>query len=135
VALLSEDIIGSPQTADKILVMSSKSETAVLDRDVAMARVGGDVELLKEIAALFLEEYPRVVSELHKALEAGDAKAVERSAHGLKGSVANFGARSVVDAAFELEQMGRTQKLAEVAQVLNSLELALAALHTELTSI
>jgi len=115
--------------------MSSYSNSAVLDRTIALARVGGDVELLKEIAELFLEEYPRVVNDLHKALEAGDSTAVERAAHGLKGSVANFGARAVEDAAFELEQLGRAQKLAEVSQVLNSLELALAALHGELVSI
>ncbi len=115
--------------------MSTDSGNAVLDRTVAMARVGGDVELLKEIAVLFLEEYPRVLVDLHKAVEAGDAKAVERNAHGLKGSVANFGARAVVDAAFELEQLGHAQKLAKVPQVLSSLEVALAALHTELTAI
>jgi len=115
--------------------MSGNSETAALDRTTALARVGGDIELLKEIATLFLQEYPRVLSDLHKAVEAGDAQGVERSAHGLKGSVANFGARAVVDAAFELEKLGRAQKLAEVSQVLSSLELALAALHNELVSI
>jgi two-component system sensor histidine kinase/response regulator len=115
--------------------MSADSQTVILDRTVALARVGGDIELLKEIAELFLEEYPQVVSDLHKALEAGDSKAVERTAHGLKGSVANFGARAVVDAALELERLGRAQKLAEVSHVLSSLELALAALHGELAAI
>jgi HPt (histidine-containing phosphotransfer) domain-containing protein len=115
--------------------MAGKLEIAVLDRTVALARVGGDVELLKEIATLFLDEYPRVLTDLHEALEAGDSKKVERAAHGLKGSVSNFGARAVEDAAFELEQLGRAQKLAEVSQVLITLELALAALHGELASI
>jgi HPt (histidine-containing phosphotransfer) domain-containing protein len=115
--------------------MSGQSETAVMDRTVAMARVGGDAELLKEIAGLFLEEYPRMLNDLHKALEAGDSQGVERTAHGLKGSVANFGARVVVDAAFELEQLGRAQKLAEVPQVLTTLELSLAALRGELISL
>jgi HPt (histidine-containing phosphotransfer) domain-containing protein len=115
--------------------MSAHSGKALLDRTVAMARVGGDVELLKEIAVLFLEEYPRVLVDLHNAVEAGDAKSVERTAHGLKGSVANFGASAVVDAAFELEQLGRAQKLDDVSSALTALELSLAALHVELASI
>jgi two-component system, sensor histidine kinase and response regulator len=115
--------------------MSVHSGSEVLDRTVALARVGGDEELLKEIAELFLEEYPRALSEIHQALDAGDSKALERSAHGLKGAVANFGARAVVDAAFELEQLGRAQELGPATEALLHLEQALAALHEELAAV
>jgi HPt (histidine-containing phosphotransfer) domain-containing protein len=108
---------------------------AAIDREVALARVGGDAELLQEIAGLFLEEYPKLLAELHEAAAKGDAKGVERTAHGLKGSVSNFGAQAAVDAAFELEILGRTQRLEEVAHVLQTLELALAALRPELESL
>jgi two-component system, sensor histidine kinase and response regulator len=108
---------------------------SVFDRAVALSRVGGDAELLKEIAILFLDDYPKSLSELRQAIEAGDAKRIERSAHGLKGSVSNFGARPAVEAAMRLETMGRAQKLVEVDQVLHSLELALAALRPELESL
>ena len=107
----------------------------VLDRELAMTRVGGDAELLKEIAILFLDDYPSALSDLHHALDRGDARAVERTAHGLKGSVANFGASTAVEAARSIENLGRAQKLAEVAQVLGTLELALAALRPELESL
>lgn len=107
----------------------------VLDRELAMTRVGGDAELLKEIAILFLDDYPSALSDLHQALDRGDARAVERTAHGLKGSVANFGASTAVEAARSIENLGRSQKLAEAAQVLNTLELALAALRPELESL
>lgn len=108
---------------------------AVFDRALALSRVGGDVELLKEIAVLFLNDYPKSLSELHQAVESGDARMLERTAHGLKGSVSNFGARPVVDAALQLETMGRAQKLVEVEQVLHTLELALAVLRPELESL
>lgn len=108
---------------------------AVFDRAVALSRVGGDADLLKEIAVLFLDDYPKSLTELHAAVEAGDAKRLERTAHGLKGSVSNFGARPAVDAAFQLETMGRMQKLAEVEHVLHTLELALGALRSELESL
>jgi HPt (histidine-containing phosphotransfer) domain-containing protein len=107
----------------------------VFDKAVALSRVGGDLELLKEIAVLFLEDYPKSLSELRAAIEAGDAKGVERTAHGLKGSVSNFGAEPAVNAALQLETMGRARQLVEVEQVLHSLELALAALRPELESL
>jgi len=108
---------------------------SVFDKEVALSRVGGDEELLKEIAILFLDDYPKSLSELHAAIETGDAKRLERSAHGLKGSVSNFGARPAVDAALQLEIMGRGQQMDEVEQVLHALELSLAALRPELESL
>src|SRR5450755_3016841 len=105
------------------------------DKAVALSRVGGDIELLKEIAILFLEDYPRSLTDLREAVDARDAKGVERAAHGLKGSVSNFGAQPAVDAALKLETMGRAQQLVEVEQVLRTLELALAALRPELESL
>jgi two-component system sensor histidine kinase/response regulator len=116
------------------MVQTDTSE-AVFDKAVALSRVGGDAELLKEIAILFLGDYPKSLSELREAIDTGDAKRVERSAHELKGSVSNFGARPAVDAAMRLETMGRSQQLIEVEQVLHTLELALAALRPELESL
>jgi two-component system sensor histidine kinase/response regulator len=109
--------------------------TTALDRPLALSRVGGDTELLKEIAQLFIDEYPRVLGELREAIAHRDAKAIERTAHGLKGSVANFGASAAVEAACRLETMGREQQLAEVSHVIHTLELALAALRPELESL
>lgn len=115
--------------------MNQSSTGTPIDRDTALSRVGGDIDLLREIAKLFLEEYPKVLANLREAASQGDAKGVERTAHGLKGSVATFGASDAVNAALKLEQMGRTQQLQEVAQVLATLELALAALRPELEAL
>jgi HPt (histidine-containing phosphotransfer) domain-containing protein len=115
--------------------MSEQLQEQVLDRATALARVGGDIDLLKEIAALFLDEYPQALVDIHAALATGDAFKLERSAHGLKGSVANFGAPAAVDAAFQLEQFGRAHKLDQAPPALAVLERTLACLHTELSSI
>lgn len=97
--------------------------------------MGGDIDLLKEIAQLFIEDYPKVLEELHQAVESGDAQAVERTAHGLKGSVSTFGARAAMEAARTLENLGRARQLEELRQVLTTLELALAALRPELEAL
>jgi two-component system sensor histidine kinase/response regulator len=106
-----------------------------LDRDLALARVGGDLDLLKEIATLFVEDYPKVLLELHQAVESGDAQAVERTAHGLKGSVSTFGARAAMEAARTLESLGRARELSDLHTVLHTLEHALADLRPELESL
>ena len=106
-----------------------------LDREVALMRVGGDVELLREIANLFLENYDAWLGEIKSAAARGDALAIEHSAHGLKGSVANFGAQAAVDAALELEQFGRSRDLSQVPSSLAALESALAHLRPELESL
>jgi HPt (histidine-containing phosphotransfer) domain-containing protein len=107
----------------------------MLDHEVAMSRVGGDAELLKELADLFLEEYPRLIAELREAHQQGDAKGVESAAHGLKGSIANFGAQPAVDAALQIEQLGRSGNLNAVGQVLQTLDLTLLALHGDLAAL
>jgi len=105
------------------------------DRELALSRVGGDEELLKEIAALFLEDYPRTLEEISLAIQQRDSHAIERSAHGLKGSVANFGAAQAVKAASAIENMGRNAQIEEAAMALKALELALAALHLQLEAL
>ena len=115
--------------------MSGQIQEQLLDRANALARVGGDLDLLREIAALFLDEYPRELDEIRTALASGDAHTLERSAHGLKGAVANFGARAAVDAAFQLEQLGKAGKLDQVPVFLAELERALACLHAELSAL
>lgn len=107
----------------------------VLDREVALSRVGGDAELLKEIAVLFLGEYPKMLDELRAAAGRGDANQLERTAHSLKGSVSNFGAGAVVEAARKLEAMGRARQIEEAAPLIGALESALTALARELQAL
>jgi len=106
-----------------------------LDRQLALSRVGGDLELLREIAVLFLDECPRALLEIHQAVAGEDAVKLENAAHSLKGSVANFGASTAVEAAFRLEQMGRARQLAEAPEVLRALEQALAIVCAELNAL
>lgn len=108
---------------------------ASLDHEVALARVGGDPELLKEIAVLFLENYQIWLAELREAAAKGDPDAVQRTAHGLKGSVANFGARDAVEASLKIENLCRNHDLTGLPESLASLEAALETLRGDLESL
>ena len=68
---------------------------------------GGDPVFLAEIAQLFSREKPPLLAELSTAAAAGDAAALARAAHTLKGSAANLGATRMQETATELELLGR----------------------------
>jgi HPt (histidine-containing phosphotransfer) domain-containing protein len=107
----------------------------VIDRNEALERVGGDEELLKEIALLFLAEYPKDMAAMRRAIDAGSAKDLERSAHSLKGAVANFGAHHTRDAALRLELIGRNGDLAEAEAGYQALSESLSNLRPFLQAI
>jgi two-component system, sensor histidine kinase and response regulator len=93
------------------------SRTPVIDRAAALARVEGDAVLLSELAELFLVNSPMLIEDMRRAVERKDKRDLERAAHTLKGSVSNFDAGEVCEAALKLEQaaIGGDFSLAENA--------------------
>ena len=108
------------------------SQLARLNFAVALERLGGDEELLREVARLFLDEYPALMVGIREAVAARDADALQRAAHSLKGSVSNFGADAAYNAALVLEMMGRTRDLAQAERGLAELDEALQYIHPAL---
>ena len=102
------------------------------DRPAALARVGDDLELLQEIARLFLDDTPNMMSHIEQAIAARDADALGRSAHTLKGCVSNFGAAEVYEAALNLEKLGRNGDLDNARDGLDRLRRSLENLRPEL---
>ena len=106
-----------------------------LDESLALSRVGGDIDLLKEVIELFLDDYPSTFGKIKSAVAASDASALEHQAHTLKGSVSTFGANRAFEAAFALEKQGRSGDLRGAHEGLLELEQALEALRPELESL
>ena len=101
-----------PQTA-AALPPDSPAVEEVFDQAEALSGVEGDMELLLEIAGIFLESYARDLAEIRQAVDAAAAEALARAAHTLKGAIGNFGLKSAYRAAAKLERLGREGKLAE----------------------
>jgi HPt (histidine-containing phosphotransfer) domain-containing protein len=101
------------------------TDRIAFDRDQALGRVGGDLDLLKEIAQLFLDETSAMLGAIDQAIAARDAKALERSAHTLKGCVANFDTGTCFNAALALEKAGRNQEFGEATECYRNLTRAL----------
>ena len=92
------------------------------DPAAALRHVGGDRELLAELAAAFRDESRSLLAELHEALEEHDAARLRGAAHTLKGAAGVFGANSVAETAKQLEMTGRAGDLAPAADLLASLK-------------
>ncbi len=75
----------------------------VFDRKAALTRVGGDEELLRELTAVFLADAAGWRNEAHAAAARGDAEALRRAAHTIKGAVSYFGADEAFAAAARVE--------------------------------
>jgi len=113
----------------------ARSGPDAMDRNAARERLEGDSELLAEMAGLFLDECPRLLSEIRSAVARQDGGALERAADSLKGSVANFAATSAMEAASILAQMGRLGRLQNAPQACAALEAEIEGLKEALADI
>lgn len=113
---------------------SSLTSRPMFDRTRALERTGGDTDLLRELAEVFLEECPRWMAEIDEAVTAGDARKLQRAAHSLKGGVDSFGARGAFEAAFALEKMARANELGSLAEAQFALRAQIERLIPELVA-
>jgi two-component system, sensor histidine kinase and response regulator len=102
------------------------------DKVEALERLGGDEELLRELCQIFLNESPKLLNELRRAIGEADSLGVMRAAHGLKGELGYLGAAKATQAARELEDMGHDKNLSRAAEVFAVLDQAFTALHLAL---
>jgi two-component system sensor histidine kinase/response regulator len=100
---------------------TAEATSDVLDKAAALARAGEDQELLRELAELFLYECPRIMTDIHAAIGAGDAFRLKCAAHSLKGSIDNFAAPAAHEAASRLENLGRNGNLAGAQEAWSAL--------------
>jgi PAS domain S-box-containing protein len=108
------------------------SSAETFERNEILARLDGNVSLLAEAADIFLQCCPAYVGNIRTAVAEGNAGNLEFAAHAMKSSVCNFGARSVVESAQQLETMGRENNLGRAGEVLQELEKQIGLLNPSL---
>ena len=97
------------------------AEVPPLDWDGALRNLDGDEVLLRELAAMFLAEYPKLIVAIDEAHASGNAAELRRAAHTLKGSAEVIGASQVGMAAQRLADLGREATLAPVPEARHTL--------------
>jgi HPt (histidine-containing phosphotransfer) domain-containing protein len=94
----------------------------MFDKVELLSRVEGDRELLSEIVREFLQDYPRLLALARDAIAAADGDVLARAAHTLKGSAANFAAKSVTEAVVDLETIACRRDLSGAEEAYSALE-------------
>lgn len=108
---------------------------SVIDREKLMERVGQSPELLVELIQLFLELGPTMLAEIKTSIENSSANDLHIAAHTLKGSVGNFAADDVFQAALVLETIGRNNNFSGVQESYAVLEREMSRLTDELMAL
>jgi CheY-like chemotaxis protein len=122
----------SPPNSAKVSVSEADQADGAIDHAALLAGVDGNRRVLRELVRLFLADCPRRLAEIKEAIRRGDAGALGRAAHTLKGSVGNFAAKNAFAAAQRLEIMSRDIDLDNVGKACVTLESELALLSEDL---
>lgn len=93
---------------------------------------GGSKKLQRSLIRTFLEDAPKTLSLIRRAIAKKDARKLSSAAHALKGSISIFGAAKAVAIARSLEAMGCCGHLFNAGPKFRALESEFARLKLEL---
>ena len=117
------------------MVRSTSPDDENLNRALILEQLDGSQELLTEIIQLFSGEAPQLINAMRNALQQGDMRELERSAHSLKGAASNFLAYGTVSAASNLENDAKNGDSESARASLATLEVAVERLLPELANL
>jgi HPt (histidine-containing phosphotransfer) domain-containing protein len=104
---------------------------AGIDLHAALRRLGGDADLLRELAAIFVQDAAGLLDQATSALERADSAAAAHAAHSLKGLASNFSA-AAADAAHAAEDALRNNDLAASRRAVKTLRTFIERLVAQL---
>ena len=105
------------------------------DERELLERIDNDWEFLSETVQMLGEDGPTLMEEIRSAVQRGDAPAVGRAAHTLKGMISNFCAPQAQASAFDVERIGKSGDLSAAHAAVGSLQKDLDGLVTDLTAL
>lgn len=97
-----------------------------------MERVDNDVGFLAETVEMLTSDGRSLMADIGAAAAAGDAGAVGRAAHSLKGMISNFCAPAAHAAALEVERLGKSGDVSGAGSAIQTLSSRLDDLIAEL---
>jgi len=96
---------------------------------------GGNQKLQRTLVKSFLQDAPKTLSLIRRAIAKKNAQKLASAAHALKGSISIFGAAKAVAIARELEAMGRSGHLFDAGPQFRALESEFQRIKPELQAI
>ncbi len=118
---LSQTIIPGPDNKTNRGREKTEEYRVAFDKEEALKLNGDDDEFLRELAEIFINDFPDYLSNVKKAIDDRNNEALEESAHKLKGVVVCFGKNASADTAFKLEMMGKENRVNGVQEIYDTL--------------
>jgi len=109
----------------------AKSYADVLPVNVegALYRFDGDRDFMAAMLKEYRDHLPARLTEIHAAVQDGDAGRLGRLAHNLKGISLNFSADPIADLALKLEELGRAEDLTNAPALIAQLDVEVRRLE------
>lgn len=108
-------------------------EPYVLNRHLILERLGGDEEIFTVMIDMYLQDVDNYCNNLENLLQAGDAVALQREAHTVKGLLATFADEPGAQAAYRLELQVKQGPLDGLAAPIAALQARLREVGAVLT--
>lgn len=102
------------------------------DKQATLKNLNYDETILRKIIDVFLEQYPLQLAQITNAINKRDAKALQRSAHGLKGSIDHFWTREIHTLVLQLEKRGRSRDFSDIENLFHRLQRLMVRLAEQL---
>ena len=105
------------------------SSEIIFDRDGVLDRLMGGEALAAKVMTVFINTFPSMMEELHRAIDAGDTVGAQRQAHSIKGAASNMGGNRIMTLALEMELAAKEGNLDQVRTQFHTLQTAFDAFH------
>ena len=122
-----DEIPPAPQTAGSAVSTDEDPEMTSL-----LEAFDNDGDLFRDIAAMFINDYPPMVESLRRAVAGNDGQAVSHTAHALKGMARNFQMDEAAEAALQLERLADQEAFGSMDDPLRRLAGEMAAFEKRL---
>lgn len=106
-----------------------------LDFSKATEMFDGDMNLFREIAGLFVEDFPQKADQIRDGVKKGNGLVVAQGAQNLKDSAGSLGADQIFNLSARLETLGVENRLDEVEATLGELTSSVEALRSLLSEV
>jgi len=111
------------------------ADIEIINRAELAERLDRDFSLFSELTDLFFDDSLSLLKKIEDSINKKDSDSLRKTAHTLKGAVANFSAPRAYEAAFTLETLGKENRMSEAEEKLLILKKEIENLSAEMKSI
>jgi HPt (histidine-containing phosphotransfer) domain-containing protein len=88
----------------------------------AVEEICGDLEVIKQVADMFLKDSPKCIKSIAEVIKEANPKHIKMYAHSLKGAALQIGAKKLADVAYKLECAGRDKDMTNAPVLFNTVQ-------------